>query len=105
MLYKKKHISSSCRPRDREVGCRGGDAWGREREVNPFGNDDVDADAEPAFEQENPVFSSTLLRVNTFGDNVPPPVNTLAENSLGEAPHFHIRGCFYVKPTPFFPVE
>ncbi|CAI9782728.1 unnamed protein product [Fraxinus pennsylvanica] len=60
----------------RSGGWGGRSGWGgREREVNPFGDDDVDADAESAFEEQ--------------------------ENSdLGEALNLNIRRCKYVKPTP-----
>ncbi|PON74457.1 DEAD-box ATP-dependent RNA helicase [Trema orientale] len=81
---------------------RGG-GWdrGREREVNPFGNDD---DAELAFgEQENTGINFDAyedIPVETSGNNVPPPVNTFAEIDLGEALNLNIRRCKYVKPTP-----
>ncbi|KAL0334247.1 UNVERIFIED_CONTAM: DEAD-box ATP-dependent RNA helicase 37 [Sesamum angustifolium] len=82
---------------------RGG--WvGREREVNPFGKDDVDADTEAAFnEQENTGINFDAyedIPVDTSGDNVPPPVNTFAEIDLGDALNLNIRRCKYVKPTP-----
>ncbi|KAK4392392.1 DEAD-box ATP-dependent RNA helicase 37 [Sesamum angolense] len=84
-------------------GGRGG--WGgREREVNPFGKDDVDADTEAAFnEQENTGINFDAyedIPVDTSGDNVPPPVNTFAEIDLGDALNLNIRRCKYVKPTP-----
>ncbi|XP_062112275.1 DEAD-box ATP-dependent RNA helicase 37-like [Humulus lupulus] len=81
---------------------RGG-GWdrGREREVNPFGNDD---DAELAFsEQENTGINFDAyedIPVETSGGNVPPPVNTFAEIDLGDALNNNIRRCKYVKPTP-----
>ncbi|XP_043691183.1 DEAD-box ATP-dependent RNA helicase 37-like isoform X3 [Telopea speciosissima] len=82
---------------------RGGWDRGREREVNPFG-DDADVDAEPAFvEQENTGINFDAyedIPVETSGDNVPPPVNTFAEIDLGEALNHNIRRCKYVKPTP-----
>ncbi|PON46605.1 DEAD-box ATP-dependent RNA helicase [Parasponia andersonii] len=80
-----------------------GRGWdrGREREVNPFGND---GDAEPSFsEQENTGINFDAyedIPVETSGSNVPPPVNTFAEIDLGEALNQNIRRCKYVKPTP-----
>ncbi|KAH7512349.1 DEAD-box ATP-dependent RNA helicase 37 [Ziziphus jujuba] len=75
---------------------------GREREVNPFGDDD--GDAEDAFSgQENSGINFDAyedIPVETSGDNVPPPVNTFAEIDLGEALNQNIRRCKYVKPTP-----
>ncbi|KAL3623804.1 DEAD-box ATP-dependent RNA helicase 37 [Castilleja foliolosa] len=84
-------------------GGRGG--WGgRVREVNPFGNDDVDVNVDPVFnEQENTGINFDAyedIPVETSGDNVPPPVNTFAEIDLGEAVNKNIRRCKYVKPTP-----
>ncbi|GFP79848.1 dead-box ATP-dependent RNA helicase 37 [Phtheirospermum japonicum] len=84
-------------------GGRGG--WGgREREVNPFGNDDVDVDVDPVFnEQENTGINFDAyedIPVETSGENVPPPVNTFSEIDLGEAVNKNIRRCKYVKPTP-----
>ncbi|KAI3472114.1 hypothetical protein Pfo_029602 [Paulownia fortunei] len=86
-------------------GGRGSGGWGgREREVNPFGKDDVDADTEPAFnEQENTGINFDAyedIPVETSGDNVPSPVNTFAEIDLGDALNLNIRRCKYVKPTP-----
>lgn len=85
-------------------GGRGGWGGGRDREVNPFGNDDVDAESEPAFnEQENSGINFDAyedIPVETSGDNVPPPVNTFAEIDLGDALNLNIRRCKYVKPTP-----
>lgn len=79
----------------------GGWDRGRDREVNPFGDDD---NAEPAFsEQENTGINFDAyedIPVETSGDNVPPPVNTFAEIDLGEALNQNIRRCKYVKPTP-----
>ncbi|KAF7807208.1 DEAD-box ATP-dependent RNA helicase 37-like [Senna tora] len=79
----------------------GGWDRGREREVNPFGNED---DAEQAFsEQENTGINFDAyedIPVETSGENVPPPVNTFAEIDLGEALNQNIRRCKYVKPTP-----
>ncbi|KAF7807206.1 DEAD-box ATP-dependent RNA helicase 37-like [Senna tora] len=79
----------------------GGWDRGREREVNPFGDED---DAEQAFsEQENTGINFDAyedIPVETSGENVPPPVNTFAEIDLGEALNQNIRRCKYVKPTP-----
>ncbi|XAR68630.1 RNA helicase [Bertholletia excelsa] len=86
-------------------GGRGG-GWdrGREREINPFGNDDLQDDAGNAFdEHENSGINFEAyedIPVETSGDNVPPPVNTFAEIDLGEALNLNIRRCKYVKPTP-----
>lgn len=83
-------------------GSRSG-GWdrGREREVNPFQDDD---DTEQALnEQENTGINFDAyedIPVETSGDNVPPPVNTFAEIDLGEALNQNIRRCKYVKPTP-----
>ncbi|MBA0784218.1 hypothetical protein Gotri_001810 [Gossypium trilobum] len=83
-------------------GGRGGWDRGRDREVNPFGNDD--ADTEQAFsEQENTAINFDAyedIPVETSGDNVPPPVSTFAEIDLGDALNLNIRRCKYVKPTP-----
>lgn len=86
-------------------GWGGRSGWGvREREVNPFGDDDVDTDAERAFEeQENSGINFDAyedIPVETSGDNVPLPVNAFAEIDLGEALNLNIRRCKYVKPTP-----
>lgn len=90
-------------------GGGGGGAWGgrstRERETNPFGNEDVDAaDNDGAFEvQENTGINFDAyedIPVETSGDNVPRPVNTFAEIDLGDALNLNIRRCKYVKPTP-----
>ncbi|CAH2058351.1 unnamed protein product [Thlaspi arvense] len=74
----------------------------REREANPFENDD--AEPEPAFaEQDNTAINFDAyedIPIETSGDNVPPPVNTFAEIDLGEALNLNIRRCKYVKPTP-----
>ncbi|XP_027348600.1 DEAD-box ATP-dependent RNA helicase 37-like [Abrus precatorius] len=74
---------------------------GREREVNPFGDDD---NAEQAFsDQENTGINFDAyedIPVETSGDNVPQPVNTFAEIDLGEGLNQNIRRCKYVKPTP-----
>ncbi|CAI9097453.1 OLC1v1033884C1 [Oldenlandia corymbosa var. corymbosa] len=85
-------------------GSRGGSWGGREREVNPFENDDVDANGVTEFsEQENTGINFDAyedIPVETSGDNVPPPVNTFAEIDLGDALNLNIRRCKYVKPTP-----
>ncbi|XVE70402.1 hypothetical protein DITRI_Ditri10aG0069800 [Diplodiscus trichospermus] len=82
-------------------GRSGGWDRGREREVNPFGNDD---DAEQTFSDlENSGINFDAyedIPVETSGENVPPPVNTFAEIDLGEALNLNIRRCKYVKPTP-----
>ncbi|KAK9986586.1 hypothetical protein SO802_031537 [Lithocarpus litseifolius] len=91
-------------------GGRGGNGWngksggwdrGREREVNPFGEDEK---ADEAFgEQENSGINFDAyedIPVETSGDNVPPPVNTFAGIDLGDALNENIRRCKYVKPTP-----
>ncbi|GAV90787.1 DEAD domain-containing protein, partial [Cephalotus follicularis] len=82
-------------------GRTGGWDRGKDREVNPFGDDD---DTEQAFnEQENSGINFDAyedIPVETSGDNVPPPVNTFAEIDLGEALNLNIRRCKYVKPTP-----
>ncbi|KAK1435030.1 hypothetical protein QVD17_00785 [Tagetes erecta] len=84
-------------------GNRGGGWSGREVEVNPFGNDDMDAVEEIKIEQENSGINFDAyedIPVETSGENVPPPVNTFAEIDLGEALNNNIRRCKYVKPTP-----
>ncbi|GFZ20788.1 P-loop containing nucleoside triphosphate hydrolases superfamily protein [Actinidia rufa] len=74
---------------------------GRDREVNPFGDDD---NAEQTIdEEENTGINFDAyedIPVETSGNNVPPPVNTFAEIDLGEALNDNIRRCKYVKPTP-----
>ncbi|XP_052187463.1 DEAD-box ATP-dependent RNA helicase 37-like [Diospyros lotus] len=79
----------------------GWDSRGREREVNPFG-DDGNTDQE-LVEQENSGINFDAyedIPVETSGDNVPPPVNTFAEIDLGEELNQNIRRCKYSKPTP-----
>ncbi|KAL1320012.1 hypothetical protein HN51_064772 [Arachis hypogaea] len=74
---------------------------GRDREVNPFG--DQDDTEQPFNEQENSGINFDAyedIPVETSGDNVPPPVNTFAEIDLGEALNLNIMRCKYVKPTP-----
>ncbi|XP_050369524.1 DEAD-box ATP-dependent RNA helicase 37-like [Argentina anserina] len=83
-------------------GGRGG-GWGggRDREVNPFQDDDEIE--EPFSEQENSGINFDAyedIPVETSGDNVPPPVNTFAEIDLGDALNKNIQRCKYVKPTP-----
>ncbi|GLT39454.1 hypothetical protein SLA2020_136430 [Shorea laevis] len=88
----------------------GGGGWGgrsagwdrgREREVNPFAEEDH---TEQAFcEHENTGINFDAyedIPVDARGDDVPPPVNTFAEIDLGEALNLNIRRCKYVKPTP-----
>ncbi|KAK4380733.1 hypothetical protein RND71_002595 [Anisodus tanguticus] len=89
-------------------GGRGGGGWngrsggwdrGRDREINPF----TDEDNEPVSEQESSAINFDAyedIPVETSGDNVPPPVNTFADIDLGEAVNENIRRCKYVKPTP-----
>ncbi|PRQ35700.1 putative RNA helicase [Rosa chinensis] len=83
-------------------GGRGG-GWdrGRDREVNPF--EDDDETEQPFSEQENSGINFDAyedIPVETSGDNVPPPVNTFAEIDLGDALNKNIQRCKYVKPTP-----
>ncbi|XP_072972305.1 DEAD-box ATP-dependent RNA helicase 52B-like isoform X1 [Typha angustifolia] len=77
----------------------GGWDRGREREVNPFANEE-----EVAFDdQENTGINFDAyedIPVETSGENVPPPVNTFAAIDLGDALNENIRRCKYVKPTP-----
>ncbi|KAJ7975958.1 DEAD-box ATP-dependent RNA helicase [Quillaja saponaria] len=81
---------------------RGG-GWdrGKEREVNPFADDE---DTEPGFgEQENTGINFDAyedIPVETSGDNVPLPVNTFAEIDLGKELNRNIGRCKYVRPTP-----
>ncbi|KAG8648806.1 DEAD-box ATP-dependent RNA helicase 37 isoform X2 [Manihot esculenta] len=80
----------------------GGWERGREREVNPFGNDDGEVDSTFG-EQENTGINFDAyedIPVETSGENVPPSVNTFAEIDLAEALNQNIRRCKYVKPTP-----
>ncbi|KAJ6714134.1 ATP-DEPENDENT RNA HELICASE DBP3 [Salix viminalis] len=83
------------------LGNRGGWDRGRDREVNPFGDDDETE--QPFSEQENTGINFDAyedIPVETSGENVPPAVNTFAEIDLGEALNLNIRRCKYVKPTP-----
>ncbi|KAM7270322.1 hypothetical protein ACFE04_029536 [Oxalis oulophora] len=80
----------------------GGWDRGREREVNPFENDNVE-DEQPFDAHENTGINFDAyedIPVETSGDNVPLPVNTFAEIDLGEALNLNIKRCKYVKPTP-----
>ncbi|KAJ8448552.1 hypothetical protein Cgig2_012196 [Carnegiea gigantea] len=81
----------------------GGWDRGKDREVNPFGDDD-DVNSEEAFvEQENTGINFDAyedIPVETSGDNVPPPVNTFAAIDLGKELNANIKRCKYVKPTP-----
>ncbi|URE41944.1 Succinyl-coa ligase [Musa troglodytarum] len=74
----------------------------REREANPFANDDETTEA--AFDsQDNSGINFDAyedIPVETSGETVPPPVNTFAEIDLGDALNENIRRCKYVKPTP-----
>ncbi|KAB1222423.1 DEAD-box ATP-dependent RNA helicase 37 [Morella rubra] len=92
------------------TGGRGGSGWnsksgrwdrGREREVNPFGDEN---NSEQEFsEQENTGINFEAyddIPVETSGNNVPPAVNTFADIDLGDALNQNIRRCKYVKPTP-----
>ncbi|KAL4351824.1 hypothetical protein GQ457_06G025250 [Hibiscus cannabinus] len=76
----------------------------REREVNPFVNDDKVDDVKQGFrEHENTVINFDAyedIPVEISGENVPPPVNTFVEIDLGEMMNQNIRRCKYVKPTP-----
>lgn len=86
----------------------GGGGWGnrggRERDVNPFGNDNVNVDEEQAFSgHENSGINFDAyedIPVETQGNDVPPPVNTFAEIDLGQALNLNIQRCKYVRPTP-----
>ncbi|OAE31673.1 hypothetical protein AXG93_3384s1470 [Marchantia polymorpha subsp. ruderalis] len=75
----------------------GRSGWsGRDREVNPFANDEA---AEAIFDQENTGINFEAyedIPVETSGENVPPPVNTFAEIDLGPALNENIRRCKYI---------
>ncbi|KAL9672795.1 hypothetical protein QQ045_029047 [Rhodiola kirilowii] len=79
------------------------DGWsGRDREVNPFGNDDDDDKLIPV-DQENTGINFDAyedIPVDVSGNDIPPPVNTFAEIDLGDALNENIRRCKYVRPTP-----
>ncbi|KAF9623762.1 hypothetical protein IFM89_005269 [Coptis chinensis] len=79
---------------------RSGGWGGREREVNPFGDDDGEP-AEPDVSENSGINFDAYedIPVETSGDNVPPPVNTFADIDLGDALNQNIRRCKYVKPT------
>ncbi|KAK2978909.1 hypothetical protein RJ640_019224 [Escallonia rubra] len=79
----------------------GGWDRGRDREVNPFGDDD--STEQESGEPENTGINFDAyedIPVETSGDNVPPPVNTFADIDLGDALNENIRRCKYVRPTP-----
>ncbi|KAM0937575.1 putative RNA helicase [Dioscorea sansibarensis] len=81
----------------------GGGDRGREREANPFANEEDEGTEAPFNDQENTGINFDAyedIPVETSGDNVPPPVNTFAEIDLGDALNENIRRCKYVKPTP-----
>ncbi|CAM8892748.1 unnamed protein product [Rhodiola kirilowii] len=77
------------------------DGWGgRDREVNPFGDE---VDNELPVEQENTGINFDAyedIPVDVSGTDIPPPVNTFAEIDLGDALNQNIRRCKYVRPTP-----
>lgn len=77
------------------------DGWsGRDREVNPFGDDD---DKNLPADQETTGINFDAyedIPVDVSGNDVPPPVNTFAEIDLGDALNQNIRRCKYVRPTP-----
>ncbi|KAK5841765.1 DEAD-box ATP-dependent RNA helicase 37 -like protein [Gossypium arboreum] len=91
---------------------RGGGGWNnrsggwnrREREVNPFDdNDEADVKDQAWDEQENSGINFDAyedIPVEISGENVPPPVNTFVDIDLGELLNQNIRRCKYVKPTP-----
>ncbi|KAE8733975.1 DEAD-box ATP-dependent RNA helicase 37 [Hibiscus syriacus] len=76
----------------------------RERELNPFVNDDKVEYMKQGFtEHENTVINFDAyedIPVEISGENVPPPVNTFSEIDLGEMMNQNIRRCKYAKPTP-----
>ncbi|CAN0879243.1 DEAD-box ATP-dependent RNA helicase 37 [Linum grandiflorum] len=78
----------------------GGWDRGRGREVNPFGEKDVEC--EPSGQESTGINFDAYedIPVEASGSNIPPPVNTFAEIDLGEAVNQNIRRCKYVKPTP-----
>ncbi|PKA52546.1 DEAD-box ATP-dependent RNA helicase 37 [Apostasia shenzhenica] len=92
-------------------GRLGGGGWnsrtagwdrGREREVNPFTNEEEDTEADFSDQQNTGINFDAYedIPVETSGENVPPPANTFAEIDLGAALNENIRRCKYVKPTP-----
>ncbi|CAL9156374.1 DEAD-box ATP-dependent RNA helicase 37-like [Musa acuminata AAA Group] len=74
----------------------------REREANPFSNDDDTTEADFDSQENSGINFDAYedIPVETSGENVPPPVNTFAEIDLGDALNENIRRCKYVKPTP-----
>ncbi|XP_047320038.1 DEAD-box ATP-dependent RNA helicase 37-like [Impatiens glandulifera] len=84
-------------------GRGGGGGWdrGRDREVNPFAEED-NAEPDVSDDQNTGINFDAYedIPVETSGDNVPPPVNTFAEIDLGNELNENIRRCKYVKPTP-----
>ncbi|CAL9760940.1 unnamed protein product [Musa acuminata subsp. burmannicoides] len=74
----------------------------RDREVNPFANDDETTEATFSSQENSGINFDAYedIPVETSGENVPPPVNTFAEIDLGDALNENIRRCKYVKPTP-----
>ncbi|RWW38462.1 hypothetical protein BHE74_00056307 [Ensete ventricosum] len=86
-------------------GGRGGlGGWNsrRDREVNPFANDEETTEVEFGSQENSGINFDAYedIPVETSGENVPPPVNTFAEIDLGDALNENIRRCKYVKPTP-----
>ncbi|URE27399.1 DEAD-box ATP-dependent RNA helicase [Musa troglodytarum] len=86
-------------------GGRGGlSGWHsrRDRELNPFGNEDETTEAAFSSQENSGINFDAYedIPVETSGENVPPPVNTFAEIDLGNALNENIRRCKYVKPTP-----
>ncbi len=83
-------------------GRGGGWGGGRDREVNPFANEEVTVEV-AVFDRENTGINFDAyedIPVETSGENVPQSVNTFAEIDLGHALNENIRRCKYVKPTP-----
>ncbi|CAM6035875.1 unnamed protein product [Sphagnum compactum] len=83
-------------------GRGGGWGGGRDREVNPFANEEVTVEV-AIFDRENTGINFDAyedIPVETSGENVPQSVNTFAEIDLGHALNENIRRCKYVKPTP-----
>lgn len=77
--------------------------WGREREANPFAEEDGSENTAEVFDQENTGINFDAyedIPVETSGDAVPPPVNTFSEIDLGESLNNNLRRCNYTKPTP-----
>lgn len=79
----------------------GGGGRGREREVNPFEDDENTEEMFGELENTGINFDAYEdIPVETSGENVPPPVNTFAEIDLGDALNQNIKRCKYVRPTP-----